>query len=219
MKLRFQKYYYFFFLSQIEQNDGMPEQLCKKCLARLRIAYDFKKQTEESDHHLRTFISDVNQKFKQVTGVDTKKEVVDDELTIDAELLVYEEIGDECQITSVQSLNNPIDGHDDPISAGNDDIDGTTIMADDDMTDDNYGDGPEQMEVLIINEDDGTDYIVEKLDDDDEQPLYGQNEDSLNRELNDAEQLFEEEEHLDDTVCDSMAIFGEIKNIQYYYLR
>lgn len=186
----------------------MPEQLCKKCLTRLRIAYDFKKQTEESDHHLRTFISDVNQKFQQVTGVDPKKEVVDDELANDAELLVYEEICDDSQITSVQSPNNRIDALDDPIGAENDiDIDGTNIMADDDMIDDNYGDGPEQMEVLIINEDDGTDYTVEKLDDDDEQPLYGQNEDSLNSELNDAEQLFEEEEHLDDTVCDLIRYF------------
>lgn len=178
----------------------MPELLCKKCHARLRVAYDFKKQVQESDHHLRTFISDVNQKFQQVTGVDPKKEIVDDELQIDSELLVFDEIGDGCEIINDETLNNPIDILDhQTINASNENDD---ILADDDTADDNYGDGPEQMEVLIINEDgvDMSAYTVEKLDDEDEQPCYGQNDDSLNQELNDAEQMFEEEEHLDDTV-------------------
>lgn len=186
---------------QIEQNDGMPELLCNKCFARLRIAYDFKKQVEDSDHHLRTFISDVNQKFQQVTGI-PKKEITDDELQMDAELLVYDDdIGDGCEIINDQSLNNTIHGLDQAIVAANDNEVGP-ILPDEDTTDGNYGEGPEQMEVLIINEDDVdvSSYTVEKLDDDEEQPMYGHNEDSLNRELNDAEQLFEEEEHLDDTV-------------------
>lgn len=186
----------------------MPELLCKKCLARLRIAYDFKKRAHQSDHHLRTFISDVNQKFQQVTGVGPKKEIVDDELHIDSELLVFDEIGDGCEIINDESLNNPIDVLDhQTINASNDN---DHILPDDD----NYGDGPEQMEVLIINEDgvDMSAYTVEKLDDDDETPLYGQNDDSLNQELNDAEQMFEEEEHLDETVRENQMdpVFVEI---------
>lgn len=197
--------------SQIQQNDGMPELLCKKCYARLRMAYDFKKQVHESDHHLRTFISDVNQKFQQVTGVGPKKEVIDDELHIDSELLVFDEIGDGCEIINDESLNNPIDILDhQTINTANDNDD---ILPDEDTTDLNYGDEPEQMEVLIINEDgaDMSAYTVEKLDDEDEQPSYGHNDDSLNEELNDAEQMFEEEEHLDDTVRDiEMDIFMKI---------
>lgn len=56
----------------MERNDGLPELLCQKCYGRLRIAYDFKKQTEESDKHIRSFIQDVNNKFKQVTKIESK---------------------------------------------------------------------------------------------------------------------------------------------------
>lgn len=185
-------------ISQIEPNDGMPELLCKKCHTRLRIAYDFKKQAEESEHHLRTFILDVNQKFQQVTGAGPKKEIIDDELQIDADLMVYDEIGDACEIMNDQSLSNPIDELDQTIVNTENDNDAENPLPDDDTTDDNYGEGPEQMEVMIMNEDeiDATGYTVENLED------YGHNEDSMNRELNDAEQLFEEEEHLDDAVRD-----------------
>lgn len=180
----------------------MPELLCKECHARLRVAYNFKKQAQYSDEKFRTFISDVNQQFQQVTAVDPKKEIIEDELQLDAELLVYDEIGEACEMINDQSLNNPIDGLDQTISVANDNEEGH-IPPDDDTADEHYADGPEQMEVLILNENDVdvTGYTIENLEDEEEQPLYGQNEDSLNRELNDAEQLFEEEEHLDDTVC------------------
>lgn len=186
-------------LLQIEQNDGMPELLCKECHARLRVAYNFKKKAQYSDEKFRTFITDVNQQFQQVTAVDTKKEVIDDELQIDAELLVYDDIGEACEMINDRSLSNQIDGLDQAIND-----DGPIAVVDDDaVADDNYGDGPQQMEVLILNESDVdvAGYTIENLEDEDEPPLYEHNEDSMNRELNDAEQLFEEEEHLDDLVC------------------
>lgn len=52
----------------MEKNDGLSEIICKRCLARLQIAYDFKKEAISSNRELRSFISDVNNKFKQVTS-------------------------------------------------------------------------------------------------------------------------------------------------------
>lgn len=204
------------FCLQIEQNDGMPELLCKECQARLRVAYNFKKQAQYSDEKFRTFITDVNQQFQQVTAADTKKEITDDELQIDAELLVYDEIGEACEIMNDHSLSNPIDVLDQTINVANDDNDDGHMPADEDTTDDNYGDRPEQMEVLILNENDVdvSGYTIENLEEEDDPPVYGQNEDSMNRELNDAEQLFEEEEHLDDTV--SSLVAGK-KNILFWF--
>lgn len=151
----------------------MPELLCKKCLARLRVAYDFKKQAEASDEHLRTFISDVNQKFQQVTQVETKAELIDDDgFMLDADILEYDELGDLDTATAIQ-----------------------IIAAD--TVDENYDNSPQQMEMLIMNDED-VPYAVDNLDDDDEQLLYGQTDDDS---LNDADQMFEEEEHLDETVC------------------
>lgn len=52
----------------MEKNDGLSEIICKKCLARLQIAYDFKKVAIASNRELRSFISNVNKQFQQVTG-------------------------------------------------------------------------------------------------------------------------------------------------------
>lgn len=54
---------------QAKKDDGLPEIICTKCYGRLRVSYDFRKQTTASDKHLRTFIQDVNKKFQQVTNV------------------------------------------------------------------------------------------------------------------------------------------------------
>lgn len=51
----------------------------------MRIAYEFKKQSEASDKHLRSFIQDVNNKFEQVTKQDQKN---DDD--IEDEIGIYE---------------------------------------------------------------------------------------------------------------------------------
>lgn len=55
----------------MEKNDGLSEIICKKCLARLQIAYDFKKDAVASNQHLRSFISNVNKQFQQVTASNT----------------------------------------------------------------------------------------------------------------------------------------------------
>lgn len=86
------------------KQDGLSEIICKKCVARLRVAYEFKKQAESSDRHLRSFISDVNRKFKQVTGSTTnnspnknkkwiKETNSSDELEDDIEALLNDEEG------------------------------------------------------------------------------------------------------------------------------
>lgn len=55
------------FIFQVDRNDGLSEIICKKCLARLQIAYDFKKDAIASNRDLRSFISNVNKQFQQVT--------------------------------------------------------------------------------------------------------------------------------------------------------
>lgn len=52
----------------MEKNDGLSEIICKRCLARLQIAYDFKQDAIAANHELRSFISNVNKQFQQVTG-------------------------------------------------------------------------------------------------------------------------------------------------------
>ncbi|XP_031627218.1 zinc finger and SCAN domain-containing protein 12-like [Contarinia nasturtii] len=76
-------------LVQVEKNDGLSEIICKKCLARLQIAYDFKRQAVESHRELRSFISNVNKQFKQVTGTKTKQK--------DGESESYDELEDDMQ--------------------------------------------------------------------------------------------------------------------------
>lgn len=41
-----------------------------KCVARLKVAYEFKRQSESSDQHLRSFILEVNSRFSKVTATD-----------------------------------------------------------------------------------------------------------------------------------------------------
>lgn len=57
----------------MEKNDGLSEIICKKCLARLQIAYDFKREAIASTRELRSFISNVNKQFQQVTGSNSVK--------------------------------------------------------------------------------------------------------------------------------------------------
>lgn len=90
---------------QVDRSDGLSDIICKKCLTRLHIAYEFKKQAESSDRKLRSFITGVNQTFIQVTGKCTKSSkdnnkkawtngsqlVLPDELDEDMEALLNEE--------------------------------------------------------------------------------------------------------------------------------
>lgn len=42
---------------QVWQNDGLPSQICNKCVAKLHISYQFKRQCEKSDAKLRQYIT------------------------------------------------------------------------------------------------------------------------------------------------------------------
>lgn len=52
----------------MEKNDGLSEQICKKCLARLHIAYAFKRDAVTTDKELRSFLSKVNKDYQQLTA-------------------------------------------------------------------------------------------------------------------------------------------------------
>uniref|UniRef100_A0A1B0CT85 ZAD domain-containing protein n=1 Tax=Lutzomyia longipalpis TaxID=7200 RepID=A0A1B0CT85_LUTLO len=42
---------------QVWQNDGLPTQICTKCVAKLHIAFQFKKLCEKSDARLRHYLA------------------------------------------------------------------------------------------------------------------------------------------------------------------
>lgn len=58
----------FYRFAQAAKNDGLPQQLCAKCTSRMQAANEFRKQAEASDKHIRSFVTDVNKRFQQVTG-------------------------------------------------------------------------------------------------------------------------------------------------------
>lgn len=67
----------------------------------MRIAYEFKKQAEDSDQHLRSFIQDVNNKFKQVTKRESKGQ---DEIYDEIRLYETQDETNAPESTSTQSL-------------------------------------------------------------------------------------------------------------------
>ncbi|XP_059618034.1 gastrula zinc finger protein XlCGF57.1-like [Phlebotomus argentipes] len=44
--------------------NGLPNALCAKCLGRLKLAHNFRKQSIESENHLHDFIAQVNREFQ-----------------------------------------------------------------------------------------------------------------------------------------------------------
>lgn len=56
------------YFNQVEKNDGLSEIICKKCLARLHIAYDFKKDAVTTNKELRSFLLKVNKDYQQLTA-------------------------------------------------------------------------------------------------------------------------------------------------------
>lgn len=65
---------FFVFLFQLYQNECLPGVLCDNCVTRLNSAYEFKRQSEASDQHLRNFIVDVFDKVKSLTTEKVWKE-------------------------------------------------------------------------------------------------------------------------------------------------
>ncbi|XP_055297611.1 zinc finger protein 300-like [Sitodiplosis mosellana] len=195
-------------LVQVEKNDGLSEIICKKCLARLQIAYDFKKDAIASNRELRSFISNVNKQFQQVTGtntVDTKskrKSQKDgesesfDELEEDMQALIDDE-----QVTEFKDIE--IDLPDDTkkeidrdqlveILGDNNAItirktrSGRTFAVQEDSTDE----PPENMEVFLVEEGSEveTGYIVDE---------YDQNAGELITDETDEPQYLEDDENDD----------------------
>uniref|UniRef100_A0A336LR47 CSON011307 protein n=1 Tax=Culicoides sonorensis TaxID=179676 RepID=A0A336LR47_CULSO len=53
-------------------DDGLPSKLCDKCIARLKVADDFKKESNIADTHFRQFIQKVNEQFQELTVIKNK---------------------------------------------------------------------------------------------------------------------------------------------------
>ncbi|KAL9695612.1 hypothetical protein quinque_014897 [Culex quinquefasciatus] len=53
---------------QISEQDGLPTKICDGCLGRMRVAVEFKRKSESSDRHLRSFIDKVNSQFHLALG-------------------------------------------------------------------------------------------------------------------------------------------------------
>lgn len=62
------EFVFFVCFNQVEKNDGLSETICKKCLARLCIAYDFKKDAVTTNKELRSFLQKVNKDYQQLTA-------------------------------------------------------------------------------------------------------------------------------------------------------
>lgn len=58
----------FFCFNQVEKNDGLSDTICKKCLTRLHIAYEFKKDAVTTNKELRSFLSKVEKDYQQLTA-------------------------------------------------------------------------------------------------------------------------------------------------------
>lgn len=228
---------------QVKKDDGLSQILCKKCVNRLRIAYDFKKQAEASEKHLRRFILDVNKKFQQVTKLDgsnLKEEIDEEDLSSEHEaeqehenehehehdiendqldendcntMLIYEDASYpynndvRCNTTtdiakndiSNQSLVDMLERN---VNSTSNDADRISML-EEQILEDNYDETNQDMEVLIINENEVelAAFTIENVEEDDMLDDYSQNDETIDSEMN-AEELdiFEEEEHLDDTV-------------------
>lgn len=50
---------------KVRNGDGLPKILCVKCVGRLKIAYEFRKQAEATDKHLRGLISQFTAQLNQ----------------------------------------------------------------------------------------------------------------------------------------------------------
>lgn len=144
------------------QGDGLPEQLCTNCVRRLKLSFEFRKQSESSAAHLRSFISKVNKQFTQVTLVrenDNNDEEVDmEEYLFDGEF--GEHLQDESTelqtITKIKELDVEITENVHKIKCEN--VESETIEEvifennEDEMADSNSNEEVEQMEEVVDNE-------------------------------------------------------------------
>lgn len=213
---------------QAEKNDGMPEILCNQCHTRMRIAYSFKKKAEESDKHLRSFILDVNRKFQQVTKLDNaspadplKNEIDETDMVADAyddidndmQLMVYtmDNVDDEHQPKGDLNISETALNNQSLVDILEQNVNTPNTIENESLLEDHIADeNNTEMEVLIINEEDGdttSGYIVENVGGDEEfDGTDGQTAD----EADDA--IFEDEEHLDDVRVTNCTVYSTVSN-------
>lgn len=67
--VKFPLYFGSVYIFQLIKGDGLPERLCNQCVRRLKLAFEFRKQSESSAAQLKSFITKVNKQFTQVATV------------------------------------------------------------------------------------------------------------------------------------------------------
>ncbi|XP_017770782.1 PREDICTED: zinc finger protein 583-like [Nicrophorus vespilloides] len=91
---------------QVWQNDGLPAQICKKCLAKLHISIQFKKQCEKSDGHLR--------QYQKKVVENSEAQVVQQIAQPTQQDIVFIDCGEMLEITHNQTgfepMQNPVSG-------------------------------------------------------------------------------------------------------------
>lgn len=145
-------------LFQLTKGDGLPEQLCINCVRRLKLSYDFRKQSESSAAHLRSFITKVNKQFTQVTTGDN-----DNDEEIDMEEYLFDaEFGEQLQDESTDQTRTKLKELDVEISTNAhkikaEHVEHETIEEvifennDDEMADSNTNEEVEQMEEVVMD--------------------------------------------------------------------
>lgn len=145
------------------KGDGLPEQLCTNCVRRLKLSFEFRKQSESSAAHLRSFISKVNKQFTQVTLVrdnDNDEEVDMEEYLFDGEF--GEQLQDESvelqHITKIKELDVEIADNVHKIKSENvEHVEHQHIEEvifennEDELADSNSNDEVEQMEEVVMD--------------------------------------------------------------------
>lgn len=222
------------FVFQAEKNDGLPEIICKKCLARLRVAYEFKKQAEASDQHIRGFIQDVNKKFQQVTGGSASvKNVVKKENIDDASIDSFDELDEDMQMlindeqestTYVNFANNLHDvgkqtlARDQLVEILGENGTIASQVSQQRLIDDTYNTPPQNMEVLIVGEEEDLEEEDEEVElqreiimEDTEAEEFDQNATSVAGET-DEPQFLDEEYENDAEIYEFVSDFGALKH-------
>lgn len=168
-----------------------------KCFSRLKIAYDFKKESLAADEHIRTFILDVNKKFKQVTNIELSEDEIDDTMSTYIDFIEPAIVKSESHVNSLMNEETLVEilGEDIP-----NDCDTLETLQDGDEIEDRLNE-----EVFVNEFETGEEEVVEEEDEILEGYTVEQIE-SEDIESQDAvtigvldEDLFEEE-HLDDPV-------------------
>lgn len=202
----------------MEKGDGLSEIICKRCLARLQVAYDFKNEAISSNRELRSFISDVNKQFQQVTssgssnntGLRVSKKRArkssqtggsesDDELDEDIRELItdeYREIDGELSDENVKAIDR------EQLVEILGDNSATTVRKTRSMRsvkEDPIDESPESMEVFLVDENSEVDpnYIVydyeqqtaESITDESEEPQFLEDEENEEQDENEVKEV------------------------------